>query len=211
MPHLYSEGVFLENTAAWTAAAIQNDDRPPLPGSSAATLDTIRELHGVMIASSAEGTALLEAAARYRRAPEDQEFLNRSLAQVADLVAEANTVFGPEVRALVQRAAAEAGKGSRPERSNQTSIGIVATVITAAATAVGISVFETIVGGGLAATPVATALQQGVTTLANAAGTFIVDHVDALRVFAANVGPELQWLRRLTDWIRTRRSGGDTP
>ena len=52
--------------------------------------------------------------------------------------------------------------------------------------------------------------KQGVTALANAAGTFLAGHVDVLRTYAAAVGPELNWLRQLSDWIRSRRPAGTT-
>lgn len=202
---LYASGVNLENMADWTDAAIAAGDRPPLSGSSAAVLRTVVNLHGALIASTPEGSALIEAAARYNRLPEQQEALNRSVAQVEALVQQAQDVFGPEARALAAQAAGQTGQGRNPARSNQISAGVIGGMIGALAVLVGGGLVEGVVVGGLLETSLAVGAKEGVTALGNAAGTFLIGHVDALGTFAAAVGPELNWLRRLTEWIRMRR------
>nr|WP_314433933.1 hypothetical protein [uncultured Brevundimonas sp.] len=203
---IYSEGVLLENTATWTETAIKADDRPPLPGSSSATLETVRELHGVLIASSPEGQALLDASARYRRTPETQEALSRSLGEITEALKDTKALFGEELRTMADLVAAQAGQAPQPARSNQTAVAFIGGVIAFTVAEVGKGLFEQIVVGGLAATPVVAGLARGVTALANAAGAFLVNHVDALRTFAATAGPDLGWLQQLVDWIRSRRS-----
>lgn len=208
IPRLYVEGVHLENVSTRVETEILTGDRSPLPGSSSASLDSVRELHGVLIALTPEGLARLDASARYRRGIEAQETLTRSANQLAEAVRDATDLFGPMARDLVDRVAAETGRGPRAERSNQTSVGLLTTVLISAVTAAGVAGLTTIVGDGLAATPLGSAMQHGVTTLATAAGGFILNHVDALRTFAATVGPELTWLRQLSDWILARRQSG---
>lgn len=204
IPRLYAAGVHLENTADWTEAAVRTDDRPPLPGSSAATLRTTLGLHGTLIASTPEGSALIEAVARYRRLPEEQEALNRSVAAVTELVQEAKDLFGPNARELVGQTASQTGKGPNPARSNQISTMLLMSIVGGLVGNLGGGLFEAIVVGGLAETPAIIGAKQGVTSLANAAGSFIVGHADVLRTFAAAAGPELNWLRQLTDWVRER-------
>lgn len=205
IPRLYASGISLENMADWTAAAIRNDDRPPLPGSSAAVLRTVINLHGALIASTPEGSALMEAAARYNRLPEQQEALNLSVVQVESLVQQAQDVFGPQARALAAQAASQTGQGPNPARSNQISAGVIGGMIGALAITTGAGLFEGIVVGGLVETSLAVGAKEGVTALANAAATFLASHAEVLGSFAAAVGPELSWLSRLTEWIRTRR------
>jgi hypothetical protein len=207
---LYAAGVNLENISDWTSVAIKADERPPLPGSSAGTLRTTLDLHGVVVASTAEGSALIEAAARYRRLPEEQDALSRSVAEVAELVQEAKDVFGPQARTLIGQAANQTGTGPNPARSNQTSVTLVAGALRAMALIVGAGLFDAVVVAGLAETTALVGAKQGVTALANAAGTFLAGHADVLRTFAAAVGPELSWLGRLADWFRARRPSSIT-
>lgn len=202
---LYAAGINLENTAHWTEAAVLADDRPPLPGSSTATLRTTVGLHGALIASTAEGSALIEAAARYRRLPEEQEVLNRAVAEVSKLVQETKDVFGPNARALIGQIASQAGQGPSPARSNQLSTMVVAGMIGGLVSVVGAGLIDAVVIGGLAETPVFIGAKQSVTAIANAGATFLVGHADILQIFAAAVGPELNWLRQLTDWLRVHR------
>lgn len=205
IPRLYAAGVNLENTADWTEVSIQAEDRPPLPGSSTATLRTTLDLHGALIAGTAEGSALIEAAARYRRLPEEQEALNRSVGEVSELVQQAKDVFGPNARASIAQVASQTGRGPNPARTNQISATLVAGLVGGLVAAVGTGLFDAVVIAGLAETTALVGAKQGVTTLANAAGTFLAGHMDVLRTYAAAVGPELNWLRQLTDWIRSRR------
>lgn len=205
IPQLYAEGVHLENTSARTEIAILADDLPPLPGSSAAALDSVKELHGTMIMLSPAGAARVEASARYRRDAENQEDLTRSADQLAKAVYGAPELFGPLARELAVQIAASAGQGPHPERSNQTAVGVLKGILISAVTFAGLNVLETIVGGGLAATPAGVAMQEGVTTLATAAGSFLLNNVEALRTFAAAAGPDLVWLKQLSDWILHQR------
>ena len=205
IPRLYAAGVNLENTADWTDASVRAEDRPPLPGSSTATLRTTLNLHGTLIASTAEGLALIEAAARYRRLPEEQEALNRSVVEVSELVQQAKDVFGPKARALIGQVASQAGQGPNPARTNQVSATIVAGLVGGLVVAIGTGLFDAVVVAGLAETTALVGAKQGVTALANAAGSFLAGHADVLRTYAAAVGPELKWLAQLADWIRSRR------
>lgn len=154
-----------------------------------------------------EGRERLEASARYRKGADAQVELSQAATNLATAINDATILFGPMARDLAVKAAAQIGKGPRPERSNQTSVGVLGTMLVSAATMIGVGVFDTIVGGGLAATQLVGAMQQGVTIMATAAGSFIVENAEALRAFAASVGPELTWLRQLAEWIIKRRGG----
>lgn len=201
---LYAEGIYLESISARLELDIVSDERPPLPGLVAAALDTVRQLHGTLIGKTKEGDDLLAAAANYRRSPEDQQTLKQSVDRLARVISEATTAFGPKAREVLERLTGQTGQGPRPERSNQVAVSILVSAVTAVA----ITGLNTIVGDGLAATPLGVGLQTGVTIGSTAAGSFILDHLNVLRAFAATIGPDLTWLSRLTDWIAASRRRG---
>lgn len=208
VPRLYIEGVFLENTAAQGNQEIVAGDRPPLPGTVAGGLASLHQLHGTLIMSTPTGSAMVEAADRYRVPPEDQTRLNQAILDVAQAIRDTPAVFGPVAQQLVEQAASNVGQGERPERSNHAASLLLKRMLAGAGKVVRFALgagLLTIVGDGLAATGAGTHAMTGVTVLGDAAWRFLVGHSDAVRTFAALAGSDLGWLRQLTAWLAARR------
>ncbi|WP_137126417.1 hypothetical protein [Roseomonas sp. HF4] len=208
IPRLYIEGVFLENAAAQGDREIVAGDRPPLPGSVPSGLASLHHLHGTLIMSTPTGSAMVEAAERYRATPKDQDRLNQSIKEVAQAIRDTPVVFGPVARQLAEQAASNVGKGERPARSNHAASLLLKRMLAGAGKVVKFAVVAgllTVVGDGLAATGAGVQAMAAVTALGEAAWSFLVGHVDALRTFAALVGSDLGWLRQLTAWLLSRR------
>lgn len=209
---LYAEGVFFENAVERLHADIADGDAPALPRAVEQPLKTQLELHGAFIMASPEGRALVEGAAAYRRTSEQQAALDRSTLQLSTLIEQAQDLFTPEVRELVARAVTNVGAGPHPARSNQLAQGIIGRVLAGVALGVGFcasAVAVTIIGDGLAATPLGAAAMQAVTAagtiippqIAAAYANFVVANAAELKVFAALAGPEFGWLSRLTSLV----------
>jgi len=196
----------MENVAEWTEAAIRFDDRPPLPGLVPATLRSVLGLHGTLVASTDEGSSLIDAAARYQRAPDAQKALSVAVTEVSELIKDATDLFGPNARDLVDQLAQQVGKGPQPARSNQMSTFVISSLLSHMVIEVGIGLFEHVVVGGLGATSAIAGLQSGLTVMATAAGKFIASNIEVLSGFAATVGSDLRWLTDLVDWVSVRRA-----
>lgn len=208
IPHLYIEGVFLENTVAQADREIVANDRPPLPGTVPGGLASLRQLHGTLIMSTPTGSAMVEAADRYRAPPEDQDRLNQSIMEVAQAIHDTPAVFSSNARQMAEQAASNVGQGERPERSNHAAMLVLKRMLAGTGKilrfALGAGLL-TIVGDGLAATGAGSQALASVTTLGDAAWGFLVSHLDSVRTFAALAGSDLGWLRQLTAWLDNRR------
>lgn len=205
---LYTRGVFLQNTSVQGEREIRSDDRQPLPGSAPGTLASLLELHGALIMSTPAGAALVEAAARYRMGSEAQGKLASAAETLADAIRQTPEVFGPVVSALAEEASRNVGKGEHPERSNQIGTFVLRSVVAGVVGALSFTItagIMTIVGDGLAATSIGGQAQAGVTILGDAAWSFLVNNVDALRTLAAVAAADFGWIRPLTSWIIKRR------
>jgi hypothetical protein len=208
IPRLYIEGVCLENAAAHAYGEIATGDIPPLPGTVQSDLKSLRQLHGTLIMMTPTGSAMVDAAERYDATPRDQDRLNQSIIEVAQAIRDTPVVFGPIAQQLAEQAASNVGKGARPARSNHVAFVLLKRMLAGAGKVVKFVVgagLLTVVGDGLAATGVGAQAMAGVTALGEAAWSFLVGHVDALRTFAALVGSDLGWLRQLTAWLLSRR------
>ncbi|GGI91612.1 hypothetical protein GCM10007973_29860 [Polymorphobacter multimanifer] len=207
IPRLYTEGVFLENTAAQCEQEIAAGDRPPLPSTVSSGLASIRQLHGALIMSTPTGSALVEAADRYRAPSEDRDRLSQSIAEVAQAIRNTPSVFGPTARELAELAGSNAGKGERPERSNHAASLLVKRMLAGVGKILrftGYVTIATVVGDGLTATGAGGFVMNSVTSLGNSAWVFLVSNIDAVRAFAAVAGADLVWLRQLVAWLQAR-------
>jgi hypothetical protein len=177
--HLYAEGVFLDNAVARLDRDVAADEVPALSSDVRQALDSVLDLHATYIMASTEGRELFEGATRYRRTPDAQAALDRSVAQVAALVGEAREIFTPEVRTYVAQAASQAGKGPNPARSNQLVRMIVGGAVFAAT-----AVVATLIGDGFAGSPAGVSTMGAVTALSTAVGNFVAAHGAELQLFA---------------------------
>jgi hypothetical protein len=208
IPRLYIEGVCLENLVAQTDREIATGDTSPLPGTIPSILKSLLQFHGTLIMLTPTGSAWVTAAERYHATPKAQDRQNQSIIKVAQAIRDTPAVFGPIPQRLAELAASNVGKGERPARSNHVASVLLTRILAGAGKSVKFALnvgLLTIVGDGLAATEVGVQTMEGVTDLGNAVWSFLVDHVDILRSFAALVGPDLSWLRQLTTWLSSRR------
>lgn len=206
---VYARGIGLENAARVTDDLISEQDVPPLPGPARHSVGTVIQLNATFVTATREGRSLVEAAAFYQRSPSGQAALNLATAELAKVVETATAMFGPLARDAVAKAAANVGKGQRPERSNQVGerlLGNLLHGLGVALKATGGAIAVKILGDGLVGTPAGLAAVQGVTAGTTAAWAFVVTYAEPLKLFAAATVQNLEWLSQITGWIMARRS-----
>lgn len=205
---IYAHGVVLENILSSTNSQIALGDLPPLKGHIGAQVDSLLELHGALVMSTAAGANLVEASRRFSEKPDEANALGSALKDVASAVREAKDLFGPEARAMAATAEETAAAAPRPARSNQIANWIVGGLLAATGSALlaaGKYGLMTIIGDGLAATPIGVEAMHGVTLLGANAWNFLVANIEALKVYAGMAGQDAVWLRNLAAWIESRR------
>jgi hypothetical protein len=135
---LYVEGLRLANADHAAAAEIARGELPPLAEAEREALDTLLQLHGTFMLSTATGAELLAAERAYQRRPSEESKYRAAAIDFAASLQHEPTIIAPDAAAFVLGAAEQIGQGSNPERSDVAGTSTLhnVTVVIAAAAAV---------------------------------------------------------------------------
>ena len=202
---LYARGIRLENAADAVHRDAETGDRPALPAKSLQHLASLKELHGTYVMADPDGRRLVEAAADYRRPPDELESLRLAAHDVAVAVTEARALFDEDVCQHVADAVAEIGQGPRPERSThqgETALAnLIATTFKHLCVAGG-SVASLILGNAVVSSEIGATLSTQLATFIDHAWIFLTTHLSAIQAFAGAACSDLGWLSQLTHLLQ---------
>jgi hypothetical protein len=129
---LYVEGVRLANAEKATSG---DRELPPLEPAVRETVDTLLQVHGTFVLSTAEGLEAIAAEERYQRTPkQESEYRKAAVAFAQDLQA-APTIIDGKVASVILGAAEEIGRGTNLERSGVVATGTIKNVVITISTA----------------------------------------------------------------------------
>jgi len=114
---LFGYGLRLQNAAAAARRQIADRDLPELTDAQQEALDSVLDLHGPFILSSAEGSALISDAERYQLTRDQQAELQEAAVAISKSLESSEKVIEPGAAEFLVESSGELGKGERPERS----------------------------------------------------------------------------------------------
>ena len=190
---LYALGVRLGNARGKLQKQIDSKDYPDLAPDVAEALDSVLELHGPVLLSTAEGRRLVDASSDYLQTAADNTALKRAAIDYAYAVANSPDLFNKEARELLPQLNEDVGTGTHPERSTQVAMSASRNLLITVATVV---LCETL-KDGLAASVVGTNLTGVTAQTINFAWAFLTSNLPIIRELAAVSGPYLQWIEPL--------------
>ena len=190
---LYALGVRLGNARGKLQRQIDSKDYPDLAPDVAEALDSVLELHGPVLLSTAEGRRLVDASSNYLQTAADNVALKRAATGYGKAVANSPDLFNKEARELLPQLNEDVGTGTHPERSTQVAMSASRNLLITVATVV---LCETL-KDGLAASVVGTSLTGVTAQTINFAFVFLTSNLPTIRELAAVSGPYLQWIEPL--------------
>ena len=228
---LYVEGVRLANADNSAREQITKGELPALDEADREALDTLLQLHGTFILSTAAGAELLAAERSYQRRPWEEREHRLAAIDFASSLQNRLDIITPDAAAFVRGATEEIGQGRNPERSDvvgTSTLQNVTIVLSAAAAVAALPIFGALLAGppgaiagvltGLLAgeglkksTPFATVIAPIIAGLNHAAN---VD-LEKYKVFLMSVGhkarrlargnEQFNWLDKALDWVSGQR------
>ena len=199
---VYARGIRLDNAAT----AVQRDtdvgDLPPLPADSLQHLASLQELHATYVMANPAGRHLIEAAADYKRSPEELEQLRLATRDLADAISDAQGLFDKNVRQLVSEAVAEIGQGPRPERSTHRGETVLANLMVGLFKGIATVGGTAIVGTSIASSQTGGTLITELAIFIDHAFTFLTVHLPTIQAFAGAACSDLGWLTQLTHLLQ---------
>ncbi|MBJ7414710.1 MAG: hypothetical protein JHC88_04455 [Niveispirillum sp.] len=190
---LYAAGVRLGNARAKLQKQIDSKDYPDLAPDVAEALDSVLELHGPVLLSTAEGRRLVGASSDYLRTAADSAALKRAAMDYGQAVAKSPDLFNKETRELLPELNEDVASGPHPERSTQVAMSASRNLLITVARVV---LFETL-KNGLAASVVGMGMIGVTAQTINFAWAFLTSYLPVIRELAAVSGPYLQWIEPL--------------
>jgi Leucine-rich repeat (LRR) protein len=158
---LYVEGVRLQNAANSTSKAIEEGELPPFSLPIREGLDSLLQLHGTFVLSTAVGLELIGAEQRYKRDPQEESALRKVAREFAEQLQDRPDIVTPEAARFVLKAVEDTPGDKNPERSaivatstaKNAAIVIISGATIGALSAVGAAIGGPagLVGGGLIA------------------------------------------------------------
>lgn len=192
---LYALGVRLGNARKKLQQQIDSnsDDYPDLTPDVSEALDSVLELHGPILLSTALGRKLLDASSEYLRTEADNAALKQAAKDYGAAVKNSPDLFNKEARELLPELNEDVGAGPHPERSTQVAMSASRNLLIPVAQ---VALQEVLKTGFLQSKP-GLAL-TGVTAVSiNAAWSFLSDYMPVIRELAQVSGPYLQWIEPL--------------
>jgi formylglycine-generating enzyme required for sulfatase activity len=190
LDRLYIEGVRLQNATTAARQKIAEKELPSLEAQTSEALESLLELHGTFILSTAVGLELIGIEERYKRHPQDEAKLRSDLLAFAEHLKSRPDIVEEKTADFVLKSAQEMSSGENLERSAVVATGTVknaAIVVVSAATIAALP----LIGGAIIGAP-------GVVT----GGVAVLVGFDAIRKsksFQAIVNSVTKRLDHLTD------------
>jgi hypothetical protein len=187
---LYVEGIRLANAARAIAQQVADGDLPPLGASAQEELQTLLQLHGSFMLSTAEGIEVLALEERYQRTPDEERTYRVIAVDFASSLQKQPHIIDQDAASMVLGAAEQISEGVNSARSGVIATGAirnVAITLTAGAT---VAAFP-ILGG--------VALGPGGAIAGGLAGFLASESLKKSKPFAAALLPITDKLDRLAD------------
>jgi hypothetical protein len=121
---VYVAGVRLANAEIAARREIARNELPPLREAENEKIQTLLDLHGSFVLSTAAGAELIAAEERYRRRPKEEREYRVATIEFAQSLQNQPTIITADAAAFVLGAAEQINQGANPERS-----GVVGTVV----------------------------------------------------------------------------------
>lgn len=204
MEDIYARGVMLENTYRHTLEQIDQGDLPTLPANVGLTSDNTLTLHAAYVMSDDYGRSLVEGAAAYQMPENTTRTFRRAAARLAAEIHQAPALFSPTTQAIVAQAAASAGAGPHPSRSNQVFGWIVGGLITGLGLGMGEIGLSVLVDGFKASVLGADAVTAATATY-NSLFNFIACHLSDFKTIFAALGTDPGWFSPMSRLISKLR------
>lgn len=190
---LYALGVRLGNARAKLQKQIDSKDYPDLTPDVAEALDSVLELHGPVLLSTAEGRRLVDASSDYLRTAADNAALKRAAMNYGQAVANSPDLFNKETRELLPQLNEDVDTGPHPERSTQVAMSASRNLLITVAR---VALQEVLKEGFLESTQGKALV--GVTAFTiQAAWSFLMSYLPVISELAIASGPYLQWIEPL--------------
>ena len=148
---LYVEGVRLANAEDAAREEIAKREVPPLAETERETIQTLLELHGTFILSTAAGAELIAAEERYQRRPRAEREYRAAAVDFAQSLQNHPAIITPDAAEFVLGAAQQISEGANPERSGvvgTSAVQNVAIVLAAGAVIGALPVLGNAIAGG---------------------------------------------------------------
>jgi hypothetical protein len=198
---LYALGMRLGNARQRLQRQIdRKEDYPDLAPDVGEALDSVLELHGVIVVSTARGRQLLDAATQFHQTAADQAKLKSAAIRYSRAVSKSDKLFSDEVRETVPILNEEIDTGSHPARSTQLAMSTNRNLLIPVAGAA----LTIVAGNAFAASVPATALTGVMAGTIDAAWAFLTEHRAALWELVHVSGPALQWIEPLLRQVERR-------
>jgi hypothetical protein len=121
---VYVEGVRLANAENAARQEVARNELPPLREAESEKIQSLLDLHGSFVLSTAAGAELIAAEERYRRRPKEEKEYRAATIEFARSLQNQPTIITADAAAFVLGAAEQINQGANPERS-----GVVGTVV----------------------------------------------------------------------------------
>lgn len=190
---LYALGVRLGNARAKLQKQIDSKDYPDLAPDVAELLDSVLELHGPFLLSTAKGRRLVDASSDYLRTAADNAALKRAAMNYGQAVAYSPDLFNKEARELLPQLNEDVDTGPHPERSTQVAMSASRNLLITVAR---VALQEVLKEGFLGSTQ-GTALVGLTAFTIQAAWSFLTSYLPVISELAIASGPYLQWIEPL--------------
>jgi hypothetical protein len=122
---LYVEGVRLANAENAAAEKIAAHELPPLSASTREAIDSLIQLHGTFMLSTAEGAKALELERQYQVRPQEEEDYRLAAVDLAESLQGKPDIITPLAAGVVLGAVEQIGRGLHPERSGVAGTGTI--------------------------------------------------------------------------------------
>ena len=195
---VYARGIRLDNAGAAVQRDVDTGDLPPLPSDSLQHLASLQELHATYVMDDPAGRRLVEAAADFRRSPEELERLRSAASELAGAVSNARELFGKDVPRHVAGAVADIGQGPRPERSTQRGEAVLGNLMAGLFKGIARVGGTAILADAIVYSQTGSTLTTELATFIDHACAFVTAHLPAIQAFAGAASSDLGWLGQLT-------------
>ncbi len=194
---LYGRGVRLDNIVRVIKRGIEANEQPPLSLNTESNLNSVLEIHGAYIMSSADGRQLEQDAVDYHHPPEQPEGFKEAVEKFSNSIKNNTALFDESVREYVPNIVMDIGIRQPQKRSDKIGERTLTNFVSALIKGIGKIGVKAIQWITVSAIRESTPGQIAITATTNrinAIWDFLTNNAPSLKTITDYLSPESSWL-----------------
>ncbi len=194
---LYGRGVRLDNVVRAIKRGIEAKEQPSLSLNTESNLNSVLEIHGAYIMSSADGRQLAQDAVDYHQPPEQPEGFKEAVEQFSNSIKNNSALFDESVREYVPNIVMDIGTRQLQKRSDKIGERTLTHFVSALLKGirkVGVKAIQWIVVSEISESTLGQMAITATTNRINAIWGFLTNIASSFKTITDYLSPESSWL-----------------